>query len=39
LTASGGHNDIYLIEDHSQQTPKKSDFPQWEYAGFKITKL
>ena len=39
LTASGGHNDIYLIEDHSHQTPKKSDFPQWEYAGFKITKL
>ena len=39
LTASGGHNDIYLIEDQSSQTPKKSDFPQWEYAGFKITKL
>ena len=39
LTASGGHNDIYLIEDQSTQIPKKSDFPQWEYAGFKITKL
>lgn len=40
LTASGGHNDIYLIEDKNHENPDLNpDFSSFTLAKFKITRI
>ena len=38
LTASGGHNDIYLIEKR-EDPESRQDFGSFEFSGFRITKV
>ena len=38
LTASGGHNDIYLIEKR-EDAESRQDFGSFEFSGFRITKV
>jgi len=38
LTASGGHNDIYLIEKR-EDTESRQNFGSFEFSGFHITKV
>lgn len=38
LTASGGHNDIYLVEQ-KEKAESRSEFSSFNFAGFQITKI
>lgn len=38
LTASGGHNDIYLVEQ-KEKAESRPEFPSFNFAGFQITKV
>ena len=40
LTASWGHNDIYLVEEESKRNNDiSSEFPRFSFAGFSVTKV
>ena len=40
LTASGGHNDIYIVEEEQNKINTFSpEYPSFSFAGFKVTKV
>jgi hypothetical protein len=40
LTASGGHNDIYVVEEENNRINTfDPEFPSFTFAGFSVTKV
>jgi hypothetical protein len=40
LTASGGHNDIYVVEEENNKINTfDPEFPNFTFAGFSVTKV
>lgn len=39
LTASGGHNDLYLIQEKDKKSDLPTEFPAQDFANFSISKI